>query len=216
MFSCSDGSDQSDAFLDLFLDNDIVPRLNLTLEANIGSSESSPDSSCPSDPFLIDLDLETELEKFLNEECQEPSSEDQLAAFDFEFPELNNNNPVIEDAVEERSCSYGGLPNEHVREVKAVEDHDYCSVRPPVEYINQFQPLPDEPCPPLNRIPLTESNIEQCSKDKKVVFMGRQNVKLHQKAVQMPRSMQSQQVEGEQENQSLSPHKSKAGRSDED
>merc|ERR1719431_1480348 len=152
----------------------------------------------------MDIDLECELEKFLNEETEEPSnvSINHLAAIEYELAEFNNNNTqVLEDCVKEEM---GSSESEIVskvdeRSVKIAEDHDYCIVEPPVEYVRHLQPMPDIISPKPKMGSLTHSNIEPRTKEKEVIFLGRKIVQFNKKPMYTHGGMkpQSHQIKGQ-------------------
>jgi len=198
MIPCSASYDHD---LDFLLDHDFVPQFNFHSDRNIISSESSKDFSCQNDISLMDIDLESELEKFLNEETEEPTSitTNQLAASDFELAELNNNNEVSEDNVKEDMSSYSSITKDE-RSVKVAQDHDYCIVEPAVEYIRNLHQMPNITSPTPKRMTLIQSNIEQLTMEKEHIFSRRKIVKLNHKPVHVHTqggiTPQSQQING--------------------
>jgi len=202
MIPCLRSYDHHD--LDFLLDHDdFVPQFNINSGRNIISSEFSTDSSCQNDISLMDIDLESELEKFLNEETEElPSiTSNHLAAIDFEL-ELNNNNevPEPEDNVKVEIGSSESITKEEKSCVKVAQDHDYCIVdivEPAVEYIGHLHLMPDITSPMSKRRILTQSNVEPRMKEKEVISR-RKIIKLNQKTVHTQGGMkpQSQQFKG--------------------
>jgi len=183
--------------LDFLLDHDFVPQFNFLSERNV----ISKNISCQNDISFMDFDLESELEKFLNEDNEEPNSVtiDHSALIDFELAELNNNNEMLKECVKEEIGSSENITKDDEMGVKVAEDHDYCIVEPLVEYIRHLQPMPDVTSPTPKRVTLTQTNIEQSTKEKEVIFLGRRIVQLNQKPMHTQGYMkpQSQQVKGQ-------------------
>jgi len=201
MIPCPESTDYLD--LDFLLDYDFVPQFNIQPDRRSINPVSSTDSSCQNDINFMDIDLESELEKFLNEQTEDPSTVTihHSAAFDFELAELTNNNSrALEDCVKEETSSSDIITKADERGVKMAEDHDYCIVEPPVEYVRHFQPMPNNISPTPKRMTLTQSSIEPRTKGKEVVFLGRNIVQFnHHKPVHTHGGMKplSQQIKGQ-------------------
>jgi len=185
--------------LDFLIDHDFVPQFNSNSDGNVISSESSTDSSCQNDISLMDIDLESELEKFLNAETEEPTSItiDHLAAIDFELDVLNINNEVPQDNVKENMNSSESLTKEDERSVKVAQDHDYCIVEPTVGCLRHLHPTYDKSSPTSKKMTLTQSNIEShtSTKEKELLILGRNIVNLNQKPLYTQGGMKPQPLQ---------------------